>query len=151
MKILIISVLLILNLGALYVGALLMGGSPASNTWYIHLNKAPWTPPGAVFGLAWSVIMLCLTGFMSLIGGHGHIKALVALYLVQLILNVLWNPLFFNWHLPSIALVVITLLFFVVVGLFRLTRGEPKSYLLLPYMIWLVIAISLNAYVVVMN
>jgi benzodiazapine receptor len=151
MKILIISILVILNFGALYLGALLMGGSPASNSWYIHLNKAPWTPPGAVFGLAWTTIMLCLTWFISLITGHSEIKPLVVLYGVQLIFNVLWNPLFFNWHLPVLALVVIILLFVVVLGMFILTRGEPKSYLILPYLIWLVIAISLNAYVVVMN
>ncbi|NDH69532.1 MAG: tryptophan-rich sensory protein, partial [Gammaproteobacteria bacterium] len=40
----------VLNFGALYVGALLMNGSPATNEWYQQLDKAPWTPPGWFFG-----------------------------------------------------------------------------------------------------
>jgi hypothetical protein len=40
---------LIINFGALGIGGLLLG-NPATNEWYQSLNKAPWTPPGWVFG-----------------------------------------------------------------------------------------------------
>jgi len=49
---------LVLNFGALAVASLFTGNGVASN-WYQHLNKAPWTPPGWMFGLAWTTIMIC--------------------------------------------------------------------------------------------
>ena len=48
---------LILNFGALGIGSFLMNNGPTS-TWYLTLNKAPWTPPGWVFGFAWFTIMI---------------------------------------------------------------------------------------------
>ena len=46
---------LLLNFGALALGGFLMGEGPSS-AWYSNLNKAPWTPPGWVFGASWTVI-----------------------------------------------------------------------------------------------
>ena len=40
---------LFLNFGALALGGLFAGSGAGSN-WYAELNKAPWTPPGWVFG-----------------------------------------------------------------------------------------------------
>lgn len=42
-----------------------MGGSPADNDWYTSLNKAPWTPPGWVFGFAWTTIMILYSIYLS--------------------------------------------------------------------------------------
>lgn len=44
-------VFLSVNNLALYLGVLLMNDGP-SEIWYLTLNKAPWTPPGWVFGAA---------------------------------------------------------------------------------------------------
>ena len=49
---------LLLNFGALAIGSYFMNNGPQSN-WYLTLNKAPWTPPGWVFGVAWTTIMIC--------------------------------------------------------------------------------------------
>lgn len=51
-KILVFGLFFIINFGALGLGALLMDSSPIENEWYVQLNKAPWTPPGWVFGAA---------------------------------------------------------------------------------------------------
>jgi tryptophan-rich sensory protein len=48
----------ILNFAALAVGGLFTG-SGVSSEWYQNLDKAPWTPPGWVFGAAWPFIMIC--------------------------------------------------------------------------------------------
>ena len=58
---------LVLNFGALGVGGFLMGSSPAQNTWYFSQNLAPWTPPGWVFGAAWTLIMLLFSVYMTLV------------------------------------------------------------------------------------
>lgn len=54
----------VLNFGALALGSYLMGEGPLGS-WYTNLNKAPWTPPGWVFGASWTLIMICLSLFMN--------------------------------------------------------------------------------------
>jgi benzodiazapine receptor len=58
MKLLKISIFfLVLNFSALAIGSWLMNNGPITN-WYMNLNQAPWTPPGWVFGIAWTTIMI---------------------------------------------------------------------------------------------
>lgn len=82
-----------------------------------------------------------------------HQKLLLGLMVVQWILNVSWNPVFFAFHFVLLGLFVITALTIVVTYLFFRFYPElkMKSILLLPYIIWLLIATSLNAYVVIYN
>ncbi len=51
---------LVANFGGLAIGSWLMNNGPISD-WYTNLNQAPWTPPGAVFGIAWTFIMNCFS------------------------------------------------------------------------------------------
>ena len=46
-----IIIFLVLNFGALGIGGLFTGKGVPSE-WYNELNKAPWSPPGWVFGFA---------------------------------------------------------------------------------------------------
>jgi benzodiazapine receptor len=144
----IFSVFFILNFGALFIGGLFTG-SGVSSDWYNDLNQAPWTPAGWVFGVAWSSIMLCFSFYMSAIYlSVLSRKRIVALFAIQWILNVIWNPLFFYLHFTGIALVAILSLTLVVAYFFYAYRGLRFGRLLiLPYLIWLVIASSLNAYI----
>ena len=65
-KTLLFFVFLIVNFGGLYLGAILMGSSPGSNTWYNNLQKAPWTPPGYFFGIAWTILLCFCFTFIAL-------------------------------------------------------------------------------------
>lgn len=146
-------VFLVLNFAALGIGSLLMGEGPMGE-WYQSLNKAPWTPPGWVFGAAWTTIMICFAIFMGMAWGTvGNRQKLAALYGVQWVLNVSWNPLFFDFRMMSIALVVIvalTLLMWYFIFYYKKEMGN-KVLLIAPYGIWLVIATTLNAYALWMN
>jgi len=75
------------------------------------------------------------------------------LFLIQVLLNVSWNPLFFRYHFVFFALLVIAALLLVVgFFLFRYLRiMDWKSLLILPYFLWLIIATSLNAYILIKN
>ena len=138
----------ILNFGALALGSYLMGEGPMGS-WYTHLNKAPWTPPGWVFGAAWTLVMVCLSIFMNKALQFEALRtSILWIYGIQLALNILWNPLFFNLHWTGLALIeIITLVF--VVG-FMALKAKPylpqATWLLTPYVAWLCIAITLNAY-----
>ncbi|MFT5778625.1 MAG: benzodiazapine receptor [Crocinitomicaceae bacterium] len=142
------SAFFILNFGALFIGGLFTG-SGVSSDWYNELNQAPWTPAGWVFGVAWTSIMLCFSFYMSAIYlSASSRKRIVALFAIQWILNVSWNPLFFYLHFTGIALVAIVSLTLVVAYFLYAYRGLRFGRLLiLPYLIWLVIASSLNAYI----
>jgi len=144
---------LFLNFGALALGGLFAGSGAGSN-WYAELNKAPWTPPGWVFGFAWTTIMLCFSVYMAtLYAKTKSVKTVIILYAIQWMLNVAWNPIFFHLHNPIIGLIVIVALTSLVTYFLFRYRSSQKGFslLLLPYVIWLFIATSLNAYIVFMN
>lgn len=130
-----------------------MGLGPSSD-WYVGLNKAPWTPPGWVFGAAWTLIMLCFSWYLAILFDLRKSRFLWLLYAFQVLLNVSWNWVFFNQHLTHVSLVVIILLTLVIFYYFITFRSDQlknAKYLLLPYLIWLCIATSLNAYIVFNN
>ena len=146
-------VFLILNFSALGIGAWLMGDQ-VTGEWYTNLNKAPWTPPGWVFGFAWTIVMLTFSVFMALLYMRSQSKIyIVSIFLLQFVLNFMWNGLFFKWHLPFIALIEILVLFLTIILLLTRMKDISLGGILwgMPYLLWLLIAISLNAYVVFYN
>ncbi|MCG8183818.1 TspO/MBR family protein [Tenacibaculum piscium] len=145
---------LVVNFLALGIGVILMENGPKSE-WYLSLNKAPWTPAGWVFGAAWSTIMLLFAFYMTKLSFKFPFldKKLTILFSVQWILNVGWNYLFFNQHLMGIGLLVITLLW-LLIGYFTfkyLKELKINTLWILPYLIWMTIATTLNAYTVLYN
>jgi len=148
-----IILFLIINFAALGVGSYFTGDGVASD-WYQNLNKAPWTPPGWVFGAAWTTIMICFSIYMAYAWESvKNRNTLLTLFIVQLILNVGWNPVFFYFQNMPSGLAVISLLTLLMgYFLFRYWSDlKSKSLLLLPYCIWLVIATSLNGYALFNN
>jgi len=138
----------ILNFGALALGSYLMGEGPLGS-WYTNLNKAPWTPPGWVFGAAWTLIMVCLSLFMNkAVQVESLRNTILWIYAIQLVFNIAWNPLFFDLHWMGWALVEIIILVFIVGAMALIAKPHlPKvTWLLTPYVVWLCIAITLNAY-----
>lgn len=146
-------VFLILNFAALWVGQFFTGGGVVSD-WYDKMNIAPWTPPGWVFGVAWTSIMVTYAAWLMAVWKKLDNPLLfISIYTLQWVLNVSWNPFFFYWHETAWALLILTLLLLVV--WFSLIRFRKEIGLqtiwILPYAIWLIIAFSLNAYIVLYN
>jgi len=146
-------IFLIINFIALTLGGLFTSKGVPSE-WYLTLQKAPWTPPGWVFGFAWSLIMICYAFYMGFLYGTNHKKSIIIiLYVLQLILNFSWNPVFFKFHYVFLGLLVISFLTLTVIYklffFYKLIR--LKSFLILPYIIWLMIATSLNGYILFYN
>jgi len=154
MKIAKLTVLfLIINFGGLALGSWLMNNGTTSS-WYLNLNKAPWTPPGWVFGVAWTTIMICFSIYLAYLFKDHNSTFLKTLYGVQIFLNIIWNYVFFNQQQINLGLVVIVLLTLVIGYFFikfQLDNMKAIRYLLLPYFIWLLLATSLNAYISIYN
>lgn len=144
---------LLLNFSALGIGSLLMGNA-VTGEWYQNLDKAPWTPPGWVFGAAWTTIMVCFSFYMASAWAElDNKRFLLALFALQWMLNVAWNPVFFRFHQVGLGLMVIVALT-VLVGYFLfafIPQMRGKVLWVLPYFLWLLVATSLNAYVLVKN
>ena len=119
------------------------------NRWFDALEKPAIMPPGWAFGAAWTVLYILMGLAFAMIlharGARGRGGA-IALFLLQLLLNLAWSPLFFRAHQVGSALILILVLLVVVAVtalLFARIR-RVAGLLLLPYLAWLVFASFLN-------
>lgn len=146
-------IFLAINFGALAIGGFFTGKGVPSD-WYVNLDKAPWTPPGWLFGFAWTTIMICFSIYLAYLWPNTeNKKTLIILFVTQSVLNVSWNPVFFHYHNALFGLILISFLT-ISIGYFLWEyRTEMKYWtiLILPYFIWLLVATSLNGYILLKN
>lgn len=120
------------------------------DTWYMQLNLAPLTPPNYLFGIVWSIlyVMLGVTGW--LIFCENCKPVIKTLFLIQLLLNWCWTPLFFHFHLLFLAMLcLITII--ILVKIIVIKAEKLIKILLTPYLIWLLYALYLNIYIWLYN
>lgn len=142
---------LVLVPGVLLLGLLSgqLAGSGADNAWFAELAKPSLYPPPAVFGIVWTVLYsvmgLAVAMVASARGARWRVAAL-AIFALQLLLNLAWSPLFFAGHqiLASlILLVVLDMAVAATIVLFWLVR-PVAALLLLPYLAWTLFATLLT-------
>jgi tryptophan-rich sensory protein len=142
----IVTVPFVLLLG-IAVGTLVPAGS--DNAWYVALDKPWFTPPDWAFPVAWTLIYLlqgiALAMVLDARGATGRGVAIAA-FLIQLVLNLAWNPLFFAGHKVSAALVLVLVLFAaVLLTTWLFARVRPRAAMLFaPYIAWLLLATALT-------
>ena len=123
--------------------------SPNVPGWYANLAKPSWTPPSWVFGPVWSVLYLLMAiSAWQVWRRTGLRTAMVplALFGIQLVLNVAWSGLFFGLRRPGAALIEIVLLWVAILATmiaFR-QRSALAGWLMLPYLAWVSFAVALN-------
>ncbi len=75
---------------------------------YADLSKPFFTPPDWAFGVIWPIlyVIMCISAFMIWNKGIGgkHTRVALGLFILQLILNGLWTPIFFGLHIIALAL-----------------------------------------------
>ena len=77
----------------------------------------------------------------------------MGLFFVQWILNVSWNPAFFLFHQALLGLIIIVALTLLIAFITKQNTEQlgMKTLFILPYLLWLLIATSLNGYIVLNN
>ncbi len=139
------------------VPAILLAGILASqlansgfdNPWFARLDLPPIMPPGWVFGVAWPILYtlmgLALALVLSARGARGRALA-VGLFVVQLVANYAWSPLFFGAHQVTAAYwLIVTVLVLAIATTFAFGRIRGlAAWLMLPYLVWLSFAAILN-------
>lgn len=127
----------------------LLSNSGYSNRWFAALDLPGITPPGWVFGVAWTILYICMGLALAMVlharGAKGRGFALL-LFFVQLIANFAWSPLFFGAHQVTSALYLIIFILMVTVATFFAFSPIRKAaaWLLVPYIAWLCFASVLN-------
>jgi tryptophan-rich sensory protein len=118
--------------------------------WYPGLVKPGFTPPGWIFGPAWTLLYLLMGVALWLVWRSADRRddtrpALVA-FAVQLALNGLWSLLFFGLRSPGLAFAEILLLWAAIAVTIVLFRRVSRlaAALLLPYWLWVTFAAVLN-------
>jgi len=124
--------------------------------WYKSLNHPPLTPPSWVFAPAWAVLYTLI--FLSFIAYglkpyDGSKSWGFALFFMQMLLNLLWSPVFFYFHNIGFALAIIVIMDILVllniIEFFKVSK--TSAFLLVPYFLWILFATYLNTGFFVLN
>jgi benzodiazapine receptor len=124
---------------AAVAGSLAATGSAAE---YLSLERPSWAPPQQLFGPVWTAlyIMIGVAGWLTWTAGRWS-PALTA-WVVQLVLNAAWTPLFFAAGRYGLAFAEICLMWVTVVLMWPVKR--LAALLMLPYLAWVSYAGALN-------
>lgn len=142
----IINIVITLGIGA--IGSFFTLSSV--DTWYRTIAKPSFNPPDSVFGPVWTTLYI-LIGIAAYRVWQKrtqvvHFPRTVAIYFIQLILNLMWSFIFFYAHQIGVALVeIVFLLIFVVINALVFYKiDKPAGLLFIPYILWVSFATYLT-------
>ena len=124
--------------------------------WYKNLKKAPWSPKPPVFGAVWSVLYIMMAIALYLVWTNKKCYpycSAIKIFFIQLLLNLIWTTIFFRFKMPILALIDLVAIIVAAGYTYKefIAIDKTAGNLLIPYLAWLWVAFTLNAYVVVMN
>ena len=135
--------------GATFVAASSAGVWDVGGTWYQSLNQPSFTPPTWLFGPVWTILylMIAIVAYRIAYAEDTPWKhPALALWVLQIVLNTLWTPVFFGAKNLGGSMIYIGLLWGAICLLIWITRKVDKlsSLLLIPYLVWVRFASVLN-------
>jgi len=134
-------------------GGSLIGFFVRPGEWYAALEKPWFNPPDWVFGPVWSVLYAMIAAAGWLVWRRDPTSPAMRVWIVQLILNFAWTPIFFGAHMIGLALIIIVALLVAIAAFIALARErDPVAALLfMPYALWVGYASALTAAILVLN
>ena len=136
------------------LAALLSGDSAAR---YAALQRPPLSPPGAVFGIAWTILYALMAIAAWLVfksdAPRQQVRQAMTLYAAQLVVNAMWPIVYFRFGALWAAAVVLFILVALVIGTMRrfYCICPAAGWLLVPYLLWLLFATYLNIGTALLN
>ena len=149
----IINIAITLSIGAL--GGLATAQSV--KTWYPTLNKPSFNPPNWLFGPVWTslYILIGVAAYLVWIKRDQimHFPRTVAVYFIQLILNLGWSFIFFYLHEIGFALAeILMLLAAIIINAVMFYKIDKWAGLIfIPYIIWVSFASFLTYNIFILN
>ena len=140
----------------LFVGLCLgvggLGGAVTAEsvtTWYTTLNKPSFNPPNWIFGPVWTALYI-LMGIAAWrvwrAADRDTARGPLAVFALQLAVNLGWSVAFFGLRNPGLAVIVILALDLLVLATALMFRRIDRlaAWLLVPYLAWISFATVLN-------
>lgn len=122
--------------------------------WYDNLKKSTLTPPAWVFGPVWTLLyILMVASFIIYLNSASYTTKGILLFTAQLVINLLWSPLFFGKRLICVSLLNVILMNALVFSTYLEFKksSHVAANLLIPYMVWILLAMYLNFYICINN
>ena len=149
-NLLLLSLFVIVALGA-GVFTYLVGpaSSPEAAHWYGSLIKPAWQPPSRWYAPIWAGLygLMAVGAWLIYRERYHRVRSIALLaYVVQLLLNAAWAPVFFVTRSIGAGLFVTLALMLAVVWTLReFARVRALAALtLLPYLAWLCVVVAMN-------
>lgn len=124
---------------------------------YSKIVTPTFTPPGWLFPVVWTILYLLMGVSLYIIWNsevdvYKKIRAF-GIFAIQLSLNFIWSPIFFNMQWFLVALMVLVLLWLFTFGMILSFYNISKiaGILQIPYLLWLTFAGYLNLAIYLLN
>ena len=133
-----------------------LSNSGYGNAWFDTLRKPMFMPPGWTFGVVWPILYALMGVALAMVlvdrtsDRRGYA---LTMFLVQLVLNLAWSPIFFAAHDITLAkwvIFVMAMTAAAAAGQFLRIR-KAAGLLMVPYLAWLVFAVVLNGAIDTLN
>ncbi len=149
-KPLLISLLISLGIGG--ISGLIIRGQTGV---YQSLNLPPLSPPSWLFPIAWTIlyILMGIAAYLVYLSDPKCRKPALIIYAVQLVVNFIWSPIFFNLHAYLLAFIWLVVLWLLLVATIKLFYqcNKAAGWLLVPYLAWITFAGYLSYNVWILN
>jgi benzodiazapine receptor len=126
-------------------------------SWYAQLQKPSFAPPNWLFAPMWISLYLLMAVAAYLVWqkglGSSGVRAALGVFLVQLLLNALWSPVFFGLRSPLAGAAIIVVLWLAILAtIIAFAKiSPPAAWLLVPYILWVSLATALNISIYFLN
>ncbi|MBE9601342.1 TspO/MBR family protein [Pedobacter sp. MC2016-24] len=149
----VVNVALPLAVGA--IGAFFTASSV--KTWYLTLAKPAFNPPNSIFPPVWTSIFILMGISAYLVWQRrdtiAHFPRTIAIYFIQLILNLMWSFIFFYTHQIGVALIEIMFLLVAIIinAIVFYKINKLAGLLFIPYILWVSFATVLTYNIFTLN
>ena len=142
------------------IGAVGVPFTATDSAWFAGLDLPSYYPPGWAFGVVWPILYAMIGVAAALVYRRGRdavaladaprvardARTALGLFAVQLGVNVVWSPVFWELERPDLGLaVLVALLPLVAATAVAFDRVDRRAALLLgPYLAWICFATALN-------
>ena len=127
-------------------------GNPST---FNEILKPSFTPPSQIFSIVWPILytLMGISSYLIFKSNDKYKNKALSIYIIQLVLNFLWNFIFFNQQNYLLAFIWIIILIVVVIYMiyefFKINK--TAAYLQIPYLLWLIFASILSYNIYLLN
>ena len=121
--------------------------------WYSEIIQPSFNPPSWVFPPVWTTLYVMMSIAIWRVWTAFFNSRILKLYFFHLFFNCIWSIIFFGFHQIGLALInIIVILFFIIILMKEYLKIDKLSfYLMIPYFLWSIFALVLNASILFLN